>query len=71
MSEPKQNNAQNLTIEHKIRLECLKITYRHDKTSDDAISKAKSLAIYVMDGASNDVNVGQDLPRSPADLDKI
>lgn len=45
----------NLTTEHKIRLECLKIAYTPNKSAADVVEKAKVLEQYV-NGSSSEPN---------------
>ena len=52
-----------LSSDQEIRLECIKLTYRHDRSPDDIIARASDLSAFV---------VGKRSPasaRKKADLD--
>lgn len=40
-----------LTQLQKVRVECMKIAYRHDRKPEDAVVRAKELEMYITGGA--------------------
>lgn len=55
-----------LTNQHQLRVELLKVVYRHDRSADDAVVRAKSLEQYVTgDDAKAPSSDGQGEPDAP------
>lgn len=57
MSKETQNNYPN--IQNNVRIELLKIVYRHDRNSEDAVARAKVLEQYVKNGAPDNGSDGK------------
>ncbi len=58
-SQPGGLAPYTLTREDKIRVECLKLTFRHDRTAEDITLKAADLEKYVLTGTPKGANVEQ------------
>lgn len=60
-----------LTQSQQVRLELLQLAYRHDRSPEDAIQRAKALEAYVSEQSAGDESVvgrqGHDEPRSDGD----
>ena len=50
---------------HEIRLECLKLAHRHDRTADEVLAQARTYAAWV--GGVPDLST---TPRGPNDIPK-
>lgn len=63
---PAQETEQVLTNNAQIRVECLKITYRHDRSPENAVIRAGVLERYVNGTAIADI-VEQGQPKPSTD----
>lgn len=55
-----------LTNQHQLRVELVKVAYRHDRSADDAVARAKVLENYVTgDDAKAPSSDGQGEPDAP------
>ena len=53
-------HASTMSTPQQVRLECVKLVYRHDRTSEDAIAKAEKLERFVLLGQPAPAQAGND-----------
>lgn len=62
--------ASELTGPQQVRLECVKLAYRHDRSAEDSVAKAADLERYVLIGKPAPVQTGNGGQVEP-DIDPI
>ena len=62
--------ASALTAPQQVRLECVQLAYRHDRSAEDCVAKAADLEKYVLIGRPAPVKTGNDGQVGP-DADPI